>query len=96
VDDYTGTLNAAQHGVLQWIAAGCPAGTFEGYAHRVSAAALRSRGLIGTRGRGPTWQAMLTDAGQEYLRRRRRPDLDAQNTARAARSPAVAIASDPR
>jgi hypothetical protein len=39
----------------------------EGYSYRVSAAALRSRGLVTTKGRGATWTAKLTPAGQEYL-----------------------------
>src|SRR5438309_340785 len=44
VDSYR--LNDAQWEVLRWIADGCPQGRFDGYAHRLSAAALRSRGLI--------------------------------------------------
>jgi hypothetical protein len=39
----------------------------EGYAHRVSAAALRSRGLVKISGRGPTWRATITDAGRRLL-----------------------------
>jgi hypothetical protein len=39
----------------------------EGYAHRVSAAALRSRGLVKISGRGPTWRATITDAGRAFL-----------------------------
>jgi len=39
----------------------------EGYAHRVSAAALRSRGLLRISGRGPTWHAELTPSGRSLL-----------------------------
>jgi hypothetical protein len=38
-----------------------------GDAHRVSAAALRRRGLVTTSGRGSTWSAEVTEAGREYL-----------------------------
>jgi hypothetical protein len=60
-------LNAAQLAVLQWVSEGSPANIMEGYTHRVSAAALRSRGLLKISGRGPTWQAQITPAGQAYL-----------------------------
>lgn len=61
------SVNAAQRGVLEWIAEGCPPDRFEGYKHRTSAAALKSRGLVTIKGRGPTWQATLPDAGRRYL-----------------------------
>ncbi len=60
-------LNEVQRRVLVWIGAGCPDGTFEGYVHRVSAAALRTRGLVRTTGRGPAWSAELTDKGRRLL-----------------------------
>ena len=60
-------LNDRQTAVLLWIAEGCPEGRWEGYAHRVSAAALRSRGLVRISGRGQTWTAELTDAGRDFL-----------------------------
>jgi len=41
---------------------------FDGDLHRISAAALRSRGLITTSGRGPTWTAKIVPAGTEYLK----------------------------
>jgi hypothetical protein len=56
-------LNPAQLGVLRWVAAGCPDDRYEGHSHRVSAAALRSRGLLHTTGHGPTWRASLTERG---------------------------------
>jgi hypothetical protein len=40
----------------------------EGTLHRISAGALRNRGLVTTSGRGPTWSAKATAAGREYLR----------------------------
>ncbi|HVW46838.1 MAG TPA: hypothetical protein VHA76_07290, partial [Solirubrobacterales bacterium] len=45
----------------------CPAGVFEGEGHKVSAAALRARGLVRIRGRGQTWNAELTDRGRAFL-----------------------------
>ena len=60
-------LNDLQTAVLAWIGDGCPAGVFDGTAHRVTAAALRRRGLVLTDGRGDAWCAELTDAGREYL-----------------------------
>jgi hypothetical protein len=60
-------LNEAQETVLRWIAEGCPEGVFEGYTHRISAAALRSRGLVTISGRGPTWTAEITSKGTAAL-----------------------------
>jgi hypothetical protein len=45
------------------VAAGCPDGRYEGYSHRVSAAALKTRGLVAISGRGPSWKAALTTRG---------------------------------
>jgi hypothetical protein len=61
------TLTEQQVKILRWISEGCPAGVMEGDSHRVSAAALRRRGLVTTSGRGPTWSASVTEAGREYL-----------------------------
>lgn len=60
-------LNDRQTEVLQWIAAGCPARDWPDYAHRQSARALASRGLVEIRGHGPTWTATITDAGRARL-----------------------------
>ncbi|MDQ3729415.1 MAG: hypothetical protein M3355_07470 [Actinomycetota bacterium] len=68
------TLNDNQLTVLRWIEQGCPEGVLNDPAHRISAAALRRRGLVATRGRGPSWTANLTDTGREYLERTTRPD----------------------
>jgi hypothetical protein len=61
------SLNQPQLAVLGWVADGCPDGVMDGSAHRISAAALRSRGLIRVSGRGRTWSATITDAGQAHL-----------------------------
>jgi hypothetical protein len=60
-------LNAMQVGVLRWIADGSPPNVMDGYGYRVSAAALRSRGLIRISGRSSTWSARITRSGREYL-----------------------------
>lgn len=62
------TLTEKQVAVLRWIADGCPDGVMPNdYHHRISAAALRSRGMVTTTGRGETWTAAITAAGTEYL-----------------------------
>jgi hypothetical protein len=60
-------LNTAQLAVLRWIAEGSPADVMEGHVHRTSAAALRSRGLVKTSGRGRTWSSQITPEGRSYL-----------------------------
>lgn len=60
-------LNDAQLTVLRWIAEGSPANVMEGYSHRLSAAALRSRDLVRISGRGRTWLAQITPAGRAHL-----------------------------
>lgn len=60
-------LNEAQRAVLEWVRDGCPEGVYDGYTHRISAAALRSRGLVRISGRGPTWRAEITDQGRAHL-----------------------------
>jgi hypothetical protein len=62
-------LTPRQEEILRWIGQGMPDGVMEGDAHRISAAALRSRGLIKTSGRGLSWSAKLTPAGHDYLAR---------------------------
>lgn len=61
--------NALQLSVLRWVADGSPDGVMDDYAHRVSAAALRARGLLRVSGRGPTWHAELTPDGHALLSR---------------------------
>lgn len=60
-------LNAPQLATLRWIAEGAPEGVMEGYAHRISAAALKSRGLVRISGQGAGWQAQITPVGQAHL-----------------------------
>ncbi|MFZ1155542.1 MAG: hypothetical protein WAN93_11615 [Solirubrobacteraceae bacterium] len=61
-------LNEKQLEVLRWIADGSPQGVMDGDSHRISAAALRNRGLVTTSGRGQTWAARITTAGRTYLK----------------------------
>lgn len=61
------SLNEKQEALLRWIAEGCPDGVMPDDSHRISAAALRNRGLATTSGRGPSWKAKLTPAGRAYL-----------------------------
>ena len=68
------TLSENQVVILRWVAEGCPDGIMDGHTHRISAAALRSRGLLKIAGRGPTWTAEVTDAGREYLAQLDGPD----------------------
>jgi hypothetical protein len=61
------TLTDKQVQLLRWIGGGCPQGIMEGDSYRISAAALRNRGLVRTSGRGPTWGAKITSAGRASL-----------------------------
>jgi hypothetical protein len=62
------TLNDVQVEVLRWISEGCRDGVVaDGVSARISAAALRNRGLVRTSGHGPSWKAKITAAGTEYL-----------------------------
>lgn len=63
------TLSENQVTVLRWIGDGCPEGVMTDDFHRISAAALRRRGLVDTSGRGKTWEATITSAGRDYLGR---------------------------
>jgi hypothetical protein len=74
-------LNAAQQAVLQWVADGCPDGVMEGYEHRISAASLRTRGLLRISGHGNTWRAELTTAGRSFLENP--PSVEPRKPARA-------------
>lgn len=68
------TLTKRQIDVLRWIADGCPDGVMADDTHKISAAALRNRGLITTSGRGSSWTAATTPTGREYLK-----DVDGPN-----------------
>jgi hypothetical protein len=63
------SLTKQQVSILRWIADGCPDDVMDGDSHRISAAALRNRGLVKTSGRGATWTATITDDGRKYLDR---------------------------
>jgi|GEM_PF-1716837 len=63
------TLTEQQVELLRWIAEGSPSGVMEGDSYRISAAALRRKGLVTTSGRGAGWSAEVTDRGREYLER---------------------------
>lgn len=64
------TLNEVQVDVLRWISEGCLDGVVaDDVSARISAAALRNRGLVRTSGHGLTWKAAITASGKEYLER---------------------------
>lgn len=79
-------LNAAQAKVLAWIVEGCPTGTFpvDSFAHRITARALRSRGLVEISGHGDSWRAAPTKRGSAW------PEaVDVDRRERAARHAAA-------
>lgn len=45
-----------------------------GYEHRISAASLKTRGLVTITGHGGSWRAAIADRGREFLARPIRPD----------------------
>jgi hypothetical protein len=51
------TLNEVQIAVLRWICEGCPDNGVDGVSARISAGALRNRGLVRTTGRGPNLES---------------------------------------
>lgn len=68
------TLTVEQVAILRWVGDGCPEGVMEGTHHRISAGALRNRGLLTTSGRGRSWSAKTTRAGREYLQQVNGPE----------------------
>lgn len=76
-------VNDRQLEVLQWIADGCPTGRWseDNNVHKISAAALRSRGLATVTGHGRTWTAAITEAGMHYLKHGGYPPSDEPPTA---------------
>lgn len=58
-------FNATQAAVLEWIKAGCQAGVYpeDNFAHRITARALATRGLVRISGHGPSWRAEPTERG---------------------------------
>ncbi len=61
------TLTERQVFILRWIAEGSPEGVVDGDHRRISAAAVRARGLATASGRGTTWVARVTADGRRYL-----------------------------
>lgn len=59
-------LNEQQIAVLDWIKAGCTDGVYDDqdYSHRISARALKSRGLVEIQGHGKSWIGTLTPRGE--------------------------------
>ena len=72
--DYRAALNSRQLEVLTWICAGSPDGVMDGYSHKTTAVALKSRRLVTVNGRGGLWSAHATEAGRYYLEHGSYPD----------------------
>ncbi len=74
----TRPVNDRQLEVLRWIADGCPKGKWpeDDNIHKISAAALKSRGLATVTGHGRTWTASITAAGTHYLEHESYPPSD--------------------
>ncbi|MFT4288344.1 MAG: hypothetical protein QM595_11925, partial [Nocardioides sp.] len=69
-------MNERQLEVLKWIADGRPEGRWpkDDFSYKVSAGALKSRGLITVKGHAATWTAEITEAGTHYLEHGTYPD----------------------
>jgi excisionase family DNA binding protein len=98
-------LNPKQQRVLAWIVEGCAKGVYpdDDYSHRVTARALKSRGLVEINGHGKTWQATPTARGRlwpaateedvrEQRHREQRPVQHADTAHDDAAQPAVSRA----
>lgn len=93
-------LNERQIRLLEWIKSGCPSGVYEedDYAHRISARALESRGMVEIRGHGRSWTATLTSRGglwpevseEDERERHRRQSIGSRRHAR------VTLSDDPQ
>ena len=61
-------LSARQSELLAWIVIGCPDGVYaeDTFAHRISARALVSRGLVQITGHGASWRAVPTERGRVW------------------------------
>lgn len=79
-------LNATQQAILRWIVAGCPPGAYpeDEYSHRVSARALKSRGLIEISGHGKSWRAVPTERGRRWPEATDEDRRERERQARAA------------
>lgn len=61
------SLTPRQLVVLQWIAEGCPDGTWPDDSHKISARALETRNLATVSRRGGRWHATIKSDGTYYL-----------------------------
>ncbi|MFT3714881.1 MAG: hypothetical protein QM774_02765 [Gordonia sp. (in: high G+C Gram-positive bacteria)] len=79
-------VNERQREVLLWIADGCPEGKWskDDNGYKLSAAALKARGLANVTGHGKSWTAAITDAGAHYLAHGNYPPSAAPATPRVA------------
>ncbi|NYF16003.1 excisionase family DNA binding protein [Microbacterium sp. AK009] len=79
-------LNPAQTAVLAWIVDHCPEGVYsdDSFAHRITARALKNRGLVEISGRGATWRAVPTARGLIWPR-----ETDSDFNEREAAGPKV-------
>ncbi|MDT0181462.1 helix-turn-helix domain-containing protein [Microbacterium sp. ARD31] len=61
-------LNPAQTEVLAWIVEGCPSGVYpdDSFGHRITARALKNRGLVEISGHGESWRATPTERGSVW------------------------------
>lgn len=61
-------LNEKQRAVLAWIVQECPPGLYldDDYSHRITARALKNRGLIELSGHGLSWRAVPTERGRRW------------------------------
>lgn len=75
-------LSASQAAVLSWIVEGCPDGVYpdDSFAHRISARALASRGLVEVTGHGQSWRAVPTERGSAWPELSERDAADLNRT----------------
>jgi excisionase family DNA binding protein len=78
-------LNEKQRQVLAWVVGGCPPGVYpdDDFSHRVSARALKNRGLIELRGHGASWRATPTERGRCWPNATDEDRLERERRARA-------------
>lgn len=67
------TLSDRQLAVLRWVSRGCPSGAWPDETHKLTARALKNRGLVEISRPDKKWFATLTDAGRTSLETRHFP-----------------------
>jgi hypothetical protein len=87
---YRRALKPGQLAILGWIAEGCPEDRYQGYSHRISAAALQTRGLVKVTGRGSSWKAELTERGAAVAELPDAVERVAGSTSSTKRKPSLA------